>query len=135
MKRKNLTTLIFPIAALLLEILPCGVIMHFAAPPDESDPFTVRTSYFDLLPLGYADAAPLVTAVLTCVLLAAMILYVIKSSRGWLMAVRILSLIAAAISLGPVLFSSYSPVGGLITVSLPAEFIWLMSRKPADAEN
>lgn len=49
--------------ALILEILPVGAVMVFAAGPDRR--FTEVYSYFSLLPLGYANFAPMLTGILT----------------------------------------------------------------------
>lgn len=50
-------------AALILEILPVGAVMVFAAGPGER---VIKVySYFSLLPLGYANAAPMLTGLLT----------------------------------------------------------------------
>ena len=49
--------------ALVLELLPIGVVMVFAAGPNE---YVVEIcSYFSLLPLGYAHITPMLTGVLT----------------------------------------------------------------------
>ena len=124
MKKKNLTALTFPIITLLLECLPNGVIMRFATPPGEP-PVIQKTSYFDLLPMGYANFAPLLTAILTIVLLVVMVLYAVKSRPKLLKIGKILSLTAAIISLCPMIFSSYSLIGGAVSVSLFAEFLYL----------
>ena len=50
-------------AALILEVLPLGAVMVFAAGPGEYS--TEVFSYFSLLPLGYANFAPMLTGILT----------------------------------------------------------------------
>lgn len=50
-------------AALILEILPLGAVMVFAAGPDGR--FVEVCSYFSLLPLGYANFAPMLTEIAT----------------------------------------------------------------------
>ena len=53
--------------ALILEILPIGVVMVFATSPTER---TIEMcSYFSLLPLGYANVTPLLTGILTVVII------------------------------------------------------------------
>ncbi len=49
--------------ALILEILPIGAVMIFAAGPNER--ITEVYSYFSLLPLGYANFTPMLTGILT----------------------------------------------------------------------
>ena len=57
------TAIILQGAALVLEILPIGSVMIFAAGPSE---YMIETySYFSLLPLGYANITPMVTGILT----------------------------------------------------------------------
>lgn len=53
--------------ALLLELLPIGAVMVFAAGPDER--ITETYSYFSLLPVGYANVTPLLTGILTIAIL------------------------------------------------------------------
>lgn len=53
--------------ALVIEILPIGVVMVFATSPTER---TIEMcSYFSLLPLGYANVTPLLTGILTVVII------------------------------------------------------------------
>ena len=65
--KKKIILLCILIAALVLEALPNGVVIYFANP--EGDPFRETYSYFSLTPYGYANIFPLITAVMTCVLL------------------------------------------------------------------
>ena len=134
MKMKKFWPLTFPVIALLLELLPNGVTMRFAAPPGEP-PFLTHTSYFDLLPMGYANVTPMFTAVLTIVLLILMLLYSVKCSSKLLRIGKTISLIASVLSLGPLFFASYTVIGGLISISLFAEFLYLWKRKPTESES
>lgn len=130
MKKNHLAALVFPVLALILELLPWGVVMRFAAPPGEAARIT-KTSYFDLLPWGYANITPLLTAILTVILLLILVLYAVKHKPALWKAGKIVSLIAAVLSLGPLLFASYSWIGGLISLSLLAEILYLALKKPA----
>ena len=133
MNKKKFWVLLFPIIALILEILPNGVVMHFGTPPGEP-PFITQTSYFDLLLVGYANFAPLFTAILTIVLLIILLLCIIKDTPKLWNTGRILSLIAAILSLCPMFFASYTIIGGLISISLFAEFLYLVLKKPINTE-
>ena len=64
--------IVMQFAALILEILPVGAVMVFAAGPDER--VTEVFSYFSLLLLGYANITPMLTGILT---IAAILLGVI----------------------------------------------------------
>ena len=72
--KKRFLYLLLPIATLILEILPYGAVCVFAPSPTE----TVREtfSYFDPLPFGYANFAPLLTAITTCAVLGLLTVYV-----------------------------------------------------------
>ncbi len=118
MKKTRLLSLICPIIALICEILPYGVVLNFWNP--EGEPFRETFSYFDLTPFGYANFAPLITAVLTCVILAVTVFFVIKPKRTAAKILAVLSLIASVISLMPLLYglSFFSPVGVVISGAL-----------------
>ena len=113
--------LIFPIIAIILQILPCGAVLVFAPSPTERVRETF--SYFNLTPFGYANFAPFITALLTCIiLLLALISIKLEKMRK---AVFWLSLAAAIISLLPLVFGIdyYSVVGGIITITLAIESV------------
>ena len=127
--KKRLRLSLLPVATLLLEILPYGAALNFARPAADGSIGYVRSlcSYFDPLPFGYANFAPLITAVLTCVLLLLTAGYAATGRRGWKIAARNLSAVCALVSLCPLLLGIrfYSVVGGLITATLLAEFLCL----------
>ena len=113
--------LIFPISAIILEILPCGAVLVFAPSPTERVRETF--SYFNLTPFGYANFAPFITALLTCIiLLLALISIKLEKMRK---AVFWLSLATAIISLLPLVFGIdyYSVAGGIITITLAIESV------------
>lgn len=62
--KKRLPLLLFPVLALILEALPYGAVLQFARPA--AAPLRELYSYFDLTPFGYANFAPLFTALGTC---------------------------------------------------------------------
>ena len=64
--KKKLIMLCTAIIALVLELLPYGAVCNFANP--EGEPWRYTYSYFDLTPFGYANFAPFIVALLTCVL-------------------------------------------------------------------
>ena len=76
--KKRLLYLILPIVTLILEILPYGAVCNFMRPATtEGLPpgrFRELYSYFDLTPFGYANFAPLITAVITCIILLLIII-------------------------------------------------------------
>ena len=117
--------LILPVITLILEILPYGAVCNFARP--EGDPWRKTFSYFDLTPFGYANFAPLLTAITTCVILGVLLAYLFTDQYRMIILARVLLCIAAALSLCPLLYGIvfFSVVGALITVSLLVELILL----------
>ena len=127
--KKRLLYLILPLVTLILEIIPFGAVCNFAvySPESTAKVHRVLCSYFDLVPFGYANFAPMFTALLTCIIITLMLFYCLFGKKRALTAVKILLCVAAVISVCPILLGIkfYSIVGALITVSLIAEAIWL----------
>ena len=99
--KKRLPLLLFPVLALILEALPYGAVLQFARP--DAAPLRELYSYFDLTPFGYANFAPLFTALGTCVLLVLLALYAGTGKRGLAAAARIAAGVCALVSFGPLL--------------------------------
>lgn len=119
MKKKNLVLLVLPVAALILEALPFGAVLNFASP--DSEPIRRTFSYFSLIPFGYANFGPFITALLTCAIL---VLAIISAFAGkGRVGVGAVSIAAFATSLMPLMFgiASFSIVGVLISIALGVE--------------
>ncbi len=123
--QKRWLHLIAPILALGLEILPYGAVCHFANPEGES--WRRTYSYFDLLPFGYANFAPFLTALLTCVILVLLLVHIFVGAHRLAIVIRNLLVACTALSLCPLLLGIryFSAVGLLITLALLAETVWL----------
>lgn len=132
--KKRLLYLILPIITVILELLPFGAVCNFANP--EGAPWRETFSYFSLTPFGYANFAPFLTAVISCVALALLVLHAMTGKRGLALSARNILAMATVVSMGPLTFglSYYSLVGGLITVSLGAELFVLHQGLQRDAE-
>ena len=119
--KKRWLYLILPLVTLVLEILPYGAVCNFANP--EGDPWRKTFSYFDLTPFGYANFAPLITAVITCIVFLLVVIYCITGNPKWALKVRNILCVCAVFSLGPLVLGVrfFSALGALITVSLIAE--------------
>ena len=119
--KKKMILLSVILAALILEILPYGAVLNFGNP--EGEPLRQTYSYFSLTPYGFANFGPLITAILTCVLLVLIILAIILK-KNWSKQIAVISAVAAVISLSPLLFGieNFSIVGALISVCLAALF-------------
>ena len=128
MRRKRLLYLILPVITLILELLPYGAVCNFANP--EGEPWRETYSYFDLTPFGYANFTPFLTAVVTCLVLALLLLYWAKGSQKVGLLARNILAFGAVVSMGPLAFGLrfFSPVGALITVTLVVE-LFLLHRK------
>ena len=79
-KAYYLSALVLQGVALLLEALPIGVAMSFATGPYERT--IEKYSYFSLLPLGYANVTPLLTGILTIVIILLGIIAFFKFDRA-----------------------------------------------------
>ena len=129
--KKRLKYLILPIITLVLEILPYGAVLNFMRPSTTDGApagrFRELYSYFDLTPFGYANFAPLLTAITTCAIFALMLVYLFTNKHRMITVTKVLLCIGAVLSLCPLLYgvSFFSVVGALITLSLIAELILL----------
>lgn len=115
--KKKFIILCTTLIALVLEILPYGAVCNFANP--EGEPWCRTYSYFDLTPFGYANFAPFIVALLTCVLIILIVVSLVskKEMKAPILAV---SAIATVLSLAPLLYGIrfFSVVGAFITVAL-----------------
>lgn len=127
--KNRLSLLLLPLVTLILEITPYGAVCNFARPATDGSigHFRELYSYFDLTPFGYANFAPLITALITCVIILLMVIYCITGSYKLVSFVKNALLFCSAVSLGPLLFGIqyFSVVGALITVTLIGEFLLL----------
>ena len=124
MKRRFMY-LVLPIISLILEALPYGAVCIFASSPTEKHRETF--SYFDLTPFGYANFAPLLTAIITCLVFILILLFFLKGNPGLAIKAKNILYVAVVMSLGPLVFgfAYYSVIGALITASLMAELLLL----------
>ena len=123
--RKRLLYLLLPVITLILEILPYGAVCNFANPEGES--WRRTFSYFDMTPFGYANFAPLLTAMTTCAILAFLLVYLFTDKHRIIRITRVSLCVGILLSLCPLLYGIrfFSLVGALITVSLIAEWVLL----------
>ena len=124
MKRKILL-IIMPIILIVLEILPYGAVLNFSNQQEGGSFGTIRqtTSYFDLLPFGYANFGPFLTAVLSCTILLMTLFYLKIQRKNILNTIFMISIIAFLTSVMPLMFGldSYSIVGALISICIIIE--------------
>ena len=120
--KKKMITLALLLSALVLEILPYGAVCNFANP--EGPPHRVTYSYFSMIPYGYGDFGPLITAILSCVMLVIIVLSILLK-KDWSRSISIISAIATIASLAPLMFgiSNFSIVGAMISACILATFV------------
>ena len=120
--KKKIITLALLLSALVLEILPYGAVLNFANP--EGEPWRKTYSYFSMIPYGYGDFGPLITAILTCILLVILVLSLLLK-KNWSKSISIISAIATLTSLAPLMFgfSNFSLVGAMISACILATFV------------
>lgn len=124
---KKVCLAVLPALTIVLELLPLGAVCIFATSPTERVKETF--SYFSLTPFGYANFAPLITAILTVVILLLSLISLKKDSV--FNALFVLSIITAVISLMPLMYglNNYSLVGALITIALVTESIFVKAQQ------
>lgn len=120
--KKKMITLALLLSALVLEILPYGAVCNFANP--EGPPHRVTYSYFSMIPYGYGDFGPLITAILTCIMLIIIVISILIK-KDWNKSIRVISVIATLTSLAPLMFgiSNFSIVGAMISACILATFV------------
>ena len=120
MKIRKILTVTLLALTLFFEALPYGAVLIFAEPMGEG--YRELYSYFDLTPYGYANFAPFTAAVLTSILFVLSVFSLFFDSKRLYKAILFLSLAAAVISLGPLLYGIrfFSPVGAVISALLIA---------------
>ena len=122
MKIKKSLFVMLPLVALILELLPYGAVLNFANP--DGEPWRKTYSYFSMMPFGYANIGPLITATLTCVLLVLVALYLFKSRKGLNTAIMNVAGFATAASIMPLMFGFdyITVIGVIITLLLAGTF-------------
>ena len=113
--KKRFLYLVLPIITLILEVLPYGAVCIFASSP--TDRIRETFSYFDLTPFGYANFAPLFTAIITCLVFILLLVYCVKGNVRFAIKAKNILCVALVMSLGPLVFgiAYFSVVGGFIT--------------------
>ena len=117
--KKKLVMLCTTLIALMLEILPYGAVCNFAL--DEGESLRQTFSYFDLTPFGYANFAPFIVALLTCILTVMIVVSLLSVSKKPIITpILTVSAVATVLSLAPLLYgiSFFSIVGVFISVAL-----------------
>lgn len=130
MKKKQAFAFLASLVALVLECLPWGAVLQFAQP--EGEPIRKTYSYFSLTPYGYANFFPLLTAIVTTLLLIYQIFFFISKKEKTENSCFYLAFVGMILSLLPLLrgIQNYSFTGLGISVSLAvtAFLLWKKER-------
>lgn len=130
---KRLRLLALPLIALVLEAMPFGAVMIFAVQGDDGSLDRIRrtVSYFSLTPFGYANFGPLLTALLSCLMLALTVWLCVRPAAGVYKAVLTVNALAVITSLLPLFLGTafYSLTGAAISAALTAQLLYLLYSK------
>lgn len=119
MKKLKILNVIILAVAIFLEAIPYGVQMRWAL--GEGLRTTMYHAYFDLVVLGASgDSSPFICAVLTVVITIIVIasFFIKEQKRSLYMALSILSWVAFAFSIMPLVVDHYTIISGIISVIL-----------------
>lgn len=120
--KRRLLILVLSVSAIILELLPFGAVLNFGIPDVSGGHayFRETYSYFDLMPFGYANFGPFLTAMMTCVLLVLSVVYLFAYKQGLKKVISVISGMALLFSLMPLMFglNYFSVVGAAISVVL-----------------
>lgn len=134
MFKRKIAMTVLSVLTIILEILPYGAVCVFS---DGVTEYRETYSYFDLRTFGYANFSPLITAVLSCVILVLCIILCFRKSEKLNKALATLSGLAAVISFVPFLmglgFRFYGVCAAAITALLAAIFILALSVKKRES--
>lgn len=120
--KKSYLLMVLPVVAIILELLPIGAVCIFASPTE-----TVREtySYFSLVPYGYADFGPLITAALTCAMLIVAVIAFCSKNPKLVRAILVIGIIALITSFLPLVHEIryMSVVGDAICVVMAVQVV------------
>ena len=130
MKKLKIGSAACVFVALILQILPFGVIMRRDSFYQEA----TYHSYFDLSVMGNGNIGPFFCAILTAILLVMSVLYIfLRLNDAYILAVAFTALVAVVLSLMPTFYDGYSIFGLFITIFLSVatelNFMQFVNRK------
>lgn len=120
MKKYKITSLIGCVILIFLESLPVGAVLTFAE--DGGEAVRKTYSYFSLVPYGYANFAPFLTAVLTVIITVLTLISLFSNKIRLYSACTVISAIALITSLLPLIYGAdyFTPAAVIITLILSA---------------
>lgn len=121
MKIKKILPFIILALVLILELLPCGAVVSYVIP--EIGPTTKTSSCFSLIPFRKGNVFPLITAILTCMMIVLSLVHLIKPISNIVLIWKTVSFVSVFISIAPVKYLLYSWGSGAISALLIAEYL------------
>ena len=121
MKKVRMIYLVMSISALCAELFGKGAVCVFAVSPEKTQ--TTLFSYFSLVPFGYANFGPFITAVLTTVIVLLSVVLFTKKAQKITKCLTVLNIAAVIASLLPLIMlgaAYFNLVSYIITVILAA---------------
>lgn len=128
MKKTPIIFLVLNICSVIAEVLPYGAVCNFATPEET---ITKTYSYFSLVPYGYANFGPFITAMLTCILCVTAILIFTHVAEKTVKVSLIICTVALVTSLMPLMFglSCYNYVSLAVSLLILAQLIVIIKIK------
>lgn len=130
--KKRIKYLCLPMLSLILEIIPYGAVLNFGVATGDGGGTTLRQlySYFDPLVFGWANFAPMITGIFTCITLLFIARYCFLGKNRPAIVGRKLCLVTAIINLCPLFYGVkyLSLVGIIISILLVME-AWLLTKE------
>lgn len=117
------------VITLTLEIIPYGAVLNFST--DGGTIIRETYSYFSLTPFGYANFGPLLTGIITVLLIILTAIFLFKENTIIFKVIMYLSILTFLFSLLPLQYglSGFSVIGLFISLFLLTELILLFVLK------
>lgn len=124
LNKDSVKLVVLPIIIIILELLPYGAVCKFAKQLEDGSITTFKESfsYFSIIPYGYGNFTPFITAILSCVLFLLVVTYILTNRFARVM--MVVSFIAFIVSfVSPLIFgiSYFSVLGVVISFLLAIE--------------
>lgn len=120
MKKRKLLSLIILVIILVLELLPYGAVMSYTLP--NVGMMTKTCSCFNLALFRKGNVFPLITAILTCIMMVLSLIYFVKPIASLGLIMKAILLVSILTSIAPIRYLLYSVGSGAISALLIAEY-------------
>ena len=118
--KKRVIPFIFAVLGIIAELPPYSAVLNFANP--DGEPFRATYSYFNPITYGYANFAPFLTALTSCVLLGIATAYIFRGSKSLRLALTAFAGAAFALSLISLLCGNITVLAVVISALFALSF-------------